>query len=76
MCQVLLPPVVDVLERHGWQVRRCQTRNITALLKTFGAVIGIDGMHSHLARHTFATYMLSKDVKVQNVMRMLGTSED
>ena len=69
---VLLPPVVDVLERHGWQVPRMPNQKYNCLLKTFGAVLGIDGMHSHLARHTFATYMLSKDVKVQNVMRMLG----
>ena len=69
---VLLPPVVDVLERHGWQVPQMPNQKYNCLLKTFGAVIGIDGMHSHLARHTFATYMLSKDVKVQNVMRMLG----
>jgi integrase len=69
---VLLPPVVDVLDRHGWQVPQMPNQKYNCLLKTFGAVIGIDGMHSHLARHTFATYMLSKDVKVQNVMRMLG----
>ena len=69
---VLLPPVVDVLERHGWQVPKMPNQKYNCLLKTFGAVIGIEGMHSHLARHTFATYMLSKDVKVQNVMRMLG----
>ena len=69
---VLLPPVVDVLERHGWQVPQMPNQKYNCQLKTLGAVIGIDGMHSHLARHTFATYMLSKDVKVQNVMRMLG----
>lgn len=69
---MLLPPVVDVLERHGWQVPHMPNQKYNCLLKTFGAVLGIEGMHSHLARHTFATYMLSKDVKVQNVMRMLG----
>ena len=69
---VLLPPVVDVLERHGWQVPKMPNQKYNCLLKTFGSVIGIDGLHSHLARHTFATYMLSKGAKVQNVMRMLG----
>jgi site-specific recombinase XerD len=69
---VLLPPVVDVLERHGWQIPQMPNQKYNCLLKTFGAVIGIDGLHSHLARHTFATYMLSKGAKVQNVMRMLG----
>jgi integrase len=68
----LLPPVVDVLERHGWQVPQMPNQKYNAQLKTFGNVIGIERLHSHLARHTFATYMLSIDVKIQNVMRMLG----
>ena len=68
----LLPPVVDVLERHGWQVPKLPNQKYNYLLKTFGSVIGIDGLHSHLARHSFATWMLSNDAKVQNVMRMLG----
>lgn len=69
---VLLPPVVDVLERHDWHTPQISNQKYNWLLKTFGSVIGIENMHSHLARHTFATYMLSHDVKVQNVMRMLG----
>ena len=68
----LLPPVVEVLERHGWHVPQMPNQKYNAQLKTFGNVIGIEGLHSHLARHTFATYMLSNDVKIQNVMRMMG----
>ena len=68
----LLHPVVDVLERHGWHVPTMPNQKYNCLLKTFGSVIGIDGLHSHLARHSFATWMLSNDAKVQNVMRMLG----
>ena len=67
----LLPPVVDVLERHGWHVPTMPNQKYNCLLKTFGSVIGIEGLHSHLARHSFATWMLSNDAKVQNVMRML-----
>lgn len=69
---VLLPPVVEVLERNGWKVPQMPNQKYNAVLKTFGAVIGIEGMHSHLARHTFGTYMLSNDAKLQNVMRMMG----
>lgn len=69
---MLLPPVIDVLERHGWDVPKMPNQKYNSLLKTMGMVIGIEGLHSHLARHTFATYMLSNDVKVQNVMRMMG----
>jgi site-specific recombinase XerD len=42
-------------------------------LKMIGVMAGIKTrMHSHLARHTFATNMLSNDVKIQNVSKMLG----
>lgn len=69
---VLLPPVVEVLERHGWKVPQMSNQKYNYTLKTLGAAIGIPRLHSHLARHTFATYMLSRGVKVQNVMRMMG----
>jgi site-specific recombinase XerD len=29
-------------------------------------------LHSHLARHTFATYMLRNGVRIEHVSRMLG----
>ena len=29
-------------------------------------------LHSHLARHTFATFMLRHGVKIENVSKMLG----
>ena len=42
-------------------------------LKKIGAMADIKTrMHTHLARHTFATQMLSNDVKIQNVSKMLG----
>ena len=69
---VLLPPVIDVLERNGWKAPQISNQTYNYSLKTIGNVIGMEGLHSHLARHTFATYMLSNDVKIQNVMRMLG----
>lgn len=69
---VLLPPVIDVLSRHNWQTPKICNQKYNALLKTMGTVIGIEHLHTHLARHTFATYMLSNNVKVENLMRMLG----
>ena len=42
-------------------------------LKALGLMAGIKTrLHSHLARHTFATYMLRNGVKIENVSRMLG----
>ena len=68
----LLPPVIDVLERNGWKVPKLTNQKYNGLLKTIGATIGIEGMHSHLARHTFATYFLSKDTRIEHVQKMLG----
>jgi site-specific recombinase XerD len=42
------------------------------MLKAIGMVIGIPKLHSHMGRHTFATWMLSEGAKIENVSRMLG----
>ena len=69
----LLPPVVDVLERYNWQVPVLQNGEYNQCLKALGMAAGIKTkMHSHLARHTFATWMLRHGVKIENLARMLG----
>ena len=68
----LLPPVVEMLERNGWQVPKMNNQRYNQMLKAIGMVIGIENMHSHMGRHTFATYMLSNGAKIENVSRMLG----
>jgi integrase len=70
---VLLPPVVAVLEKYGWKVPKMDYAVYSRQLKMIGVMADIKTrMHSHLARHTFATNMLSNDVKIQNVSKMLG----
>lgn len=69
----LLPPVVEVLERYDWDVPRIDPADYNHELKTIGKVCGIRvKMHSHLARHTFATYMLRNGVELVNLARMMG----
>ena len=69
----LLPPVVSVLEKYGWQVPKIDNADYNHLLKVIGTMADIPTkMHTHLARHTFATYMLRQGVKVENLQRMLG----
>ena len=69
----LLPPVVEVLERYGWKVPRIENHVYNRMLKAIGAMAGINiPLHSHLARHTFATWMLRNGAKIENVSRMLG----
>jgi site-specific recombinase XerD len=69
----LLPPAVSVLEKYGWQVPKIDNADYNHLLKVVGTMADIPTkMHTHLARHTFATYMLRQGVKVENLQRMLG----
>ena len=69
----LLPPAVAVLEKYGWTVPKIDNADYNHLLKVIGTMANIPTkMHTHLARHTFATYMLRQGVKVENLQRMLG----
>jgi len=69
----LLPPVVEVLERYNYQVPRMSNTDYNRCLKALGMAVGIERpLHSHMARHTFATYMLANGARIENVSRMLG----
>ena len=69
----LLPPAVQVLEKYGWEIPQLSNADYNRHLKSLGQMSGIKTrLHSHLARHTFATYMLRNGVKIENVSKMLG----
>lgn len=69
----LLPPVVAVLEKYGWRVPQVGNADYNHRLKEIGRMADIrTPLHSHLARHTFATWMLSKEVRIESVRQMLG----
>ena len=69
---MLLPPVVEVLKRNGWKVPKMNNQRYNQMLKVIGMVIGVERLHSHMGRHSFATWMLSQGAKIENVSRMLG----
>lgn len=69
----LLPPAVEVLKKYGMSVPKLSNQVYNRELKVVGAAIGLNiKLHTHLARHTFATYMLRNGVKFENVSKMLG----
>jgi integrase len=71
----LLPPVVDVLKKYDWNTPKIENHVYNRMLKAIGAMAGIETkLHSHLARHSFATYMLSKGTRIEHVGKMLGQS--
>ena len=69
----LLPPVVKVLQKYDWHVPRIDNAQYNRTLKYIGMAASISTpLHSHLARHSFATYMLSQGTRIENVGKMLG----
>lgn len=72
---MLLPPVVEMLKRNGWRVPKMNNQRYNQMLKAIGMVIGIERLHSHMGRHTFATWMLSNGSKIENVSKMLGHTD-
>lgn len=69
----LLPPVVKVLRKYGGTVPQINNADYNHRLKIIQQMTGIrTKIHSHLARHTFATWMLANDAKIENVRQMLG----
>lgn len=69
----LLPPVIKVLKKYDMKLPLMSNQDYNHTLKLIGAAAQITTkLHSHLARHTFATFMLSNGVKLQNVSKMLG----
>jgi len=69
---MLLRPAIDVLKRNGWKVPKMNNQRYNQWLKAIGMVIGVERLHSHMGRHSFATWMLSQGAKIENVSRMLG----
>ena len=69
----LLPPAIRVLEKYGMKVPQIENHIYNRALKVIGMSAGIKiPLHSHLARHTFASWMLRNGAKIENVSRMLG----
>ena len=70
---VLLPPVVEVLERYGMQAPKMGNADYNHALKAIQMATGITTrLHSHLARHSFATWMLRNGVAMESLAKMMG----
>ena len=69
----LLPPVVEILERYNWKTPKMNNSKYNKCLKDIQHVLGISTrLHSHLGRHTFATWMHMNGAPIEHVSKMLG----
>lgn len=69
----LLPPALEIVEKYRGSVPKIDNSDYNRLLKGIGVAANIHTpLHSHIARHTFATYMLSHRIGLDSVSVMLG----
>ena len=69
---VLLPQALEILDRYGGRLDKYRLQNVNILLHEIGLMAIGKKLTSHIARHSFATYALSKGVPLEYVSKMLG----
>lgn len=71
----LLPPALAVVQKYGGVMPQVVGQVYNRALKDLAAMAGITKrVTSHVARHTFATWMLHEEVPIERVAKMLGHS--
>jgi integrase/recombinase XerD len=51
---------------------RTKRRNISAIIKRLGKVMGIEGLHAHTLRHSYATHVFEKSNNLRLTQELLG----
>lgn len=70
---VLLPFAIDILKKYNYQLPVLSNQKLNAYLQEVGDLCGITKrLHTHLARKTYATYLLNKGVSISVVAKALG----
>lgn len=68
----LLKPAREILAKYNGELPRISNQKYNLFLKGLGAAIGVQNLHSHMGRSTFATLMLNHGVPVAVLQKMLG----
>ena len=70
---VLLPEALAIAKKYNYKLPLLSNVKYNAYLKEVGPICEIDKpMHSHIGRHTAATYLLNKSVPMEMVAKVLG----
>ena len=71
----LLPIAKEILKKYDYKLPVLTNQKYNSYLKELADVCGINkNLHSHLARHTFATILLNSGVDMVSVSKILGHS--
>jgi len=71
----LLPIALEILDKYNYKLPHMSNVKYNAYLKEIGDICGIKkNLHSHLARHTWATILLNAGMDMVSVSKCLGHS--
>ena len=72
----ILEPAMEVLQKYNFRLPRMSNQKLNDYLHLVESRACLNKkMTSHVARHTFATWVLAHDVPIENVTRMLGQKD-
>jgi site-specific recombinase XerD len=70
---LFLPEAERIAEMYGYAFPGLSNQKYNDYLKLLGAGAGISKrLTSHVARHTYATYLLNKGIPIETVSRAMG----
>lgn len=70
---VLLPEALNIAKKYSLHLPLISNEKYNSYLKELGTLCNIDKpMHSHIGRHTAATYLLNRSVPMEMVAKVLG----
>ena len=72
----ILKPAMEVLKKYNYRLPRMSNQKLNDYLGLVESRACLNKkMTSHVARHTFATWVLAHDIPIENLARMLGQKD-
>lgn len=70
---IILPFGYEVLKKYNYELPIISNQKYNQYIKLVAHYAGINkNLHTHIARHTFATYCLNKNIRIEVVSKALG----
>lgn len=71
----MLPPALKILKKYDYELPIISNQKYNLNLKDVARIADIHkNLTSHMARHTFAVWVLNNNIPIESVQRMLGHS--